>query len=153
MVGDELKEPQNSYGMNVYDLMAYHGLTTSATLVKNVVDALQREIRKLRKDKEDLCKMWGIDPGTKRRKAMQVRIIKEEHLLLDGTLIVRYVPEYKGWFLWHRYVEYDCEACNVQASFKTHEEAQAFLDNAVRMRGRDLTTVVAVGEAERTGKS
>ena len=61
MVGDELNEPQNSYGMSVYDLMAYHGLTTSATLVKNVVDALQREIRKLRKDKEDLCKMCGID--------------------------------------------------------------------------------------------
>lgn len=153
MVGDELKEPQNSYGMNVYDLMNYHGLSTSAKLVEQVVGALQREIRKLKKDKADLCKMWGIDPGTKRRKAMQVRIVKEEHLLLDGTLIVRYVPEYKGWFLWNRYVEYDCEACNVQASFKTYEEAQEFLDNAVRMRGRDLTTVVAVGEAERTGKS
>lgn len=153
MVGDELKEPQNSYGMNVYDLMNYHGLSTSAKLVEQVVGALQREIRKLKKDKADLCKMWGIDPGTKRRKAMQVRIVKEEHLLLDGTLIVRYVPEYKGWFLWNRYVEYDCEACNVQASFKTYEEAQEFLDNAVRMRGRDVTTVVAVGEAERTGKS
>lgn len=153
MVGDELKEPQNSYGMNVYDLMNYHGLSTSAKLVEQVVGALQREIRKLKKDKADLCKMWGIDPGTKRRKAMQVRIVKEEHLLLDGTLIVRYVPEYKGWFLWNRYEEYDCEACNVQASFKTYEEAQEFLDNAVRMRGRDLTTVVAVGEAERTGKS
>ena len=95
----------------------------------------------------------GIDPGTKRRKAMQVRIVKEEHLPLDGKLSVHYVPEYKGWFFWNRFVEYDCDSCCTQASFKTHEEAQAFLDNAVRMRGRDLTTVVAVGEAERTGKS
>ena len=153
MVGDELKESQNSYGMNVYDLMNYHGLSTSAKLVEQVVGALQREIRKLKKDKADLCKMWGIDPGTKRRKAMQVRIVKEEHLLLDGKLSVHYVPEYKGWFFWNRFVEYDCDSCCTQASFETHEEAQAFLDNAVRMRGRDLTTVVAVGEAERTGKS
>ena len=60
MVGDELKEPQNSYGMNVYDLMNYHGLSTSAKLVEQVVEALQREIRKLKKDKADLCKMWGL---------------------------------------------------------------------------------------------
>lgn len=153
MVGDELKESQNSYGMNVYDLMNYHGLSTSAKLVEQVVGALQREIRKLKKDKAELCKMWGIDPGTKRRKAMQVRIVKEEHLLLDGKLSVHYVPEYKGWFFWNRFVEYDCDSCCTQASFETHEEAQAFLDNAVRMRGRDLTTVVAVGEAERMGKS
>lgn len=149
MVGDELKEPQNSYGMNVYDLMAYHGLTTSATLVKNVVDALQREIRKLRKDKEDLCKMWGIDPGTKRKKMLQVRIVKEEHLPLDGKLSVHYVPEYKGWFFWNRFVEYDCDSCCTQASFDSIEKAKEFLDNAVRMQGRDLTTVVMVGEADK----
>ena len=153
MVGDELNEPQNSYGMNVYDLMAYHGLTTSATLVKNVVDAMQREICKLRKDKVDLWKMCGIDPGTKRKKIMNVRIVKEEHLLLDGKLNVHYVPEYKGWFFWNRFVEYDCDSCCTQASFDSIEKARAFLDNAVRMQGRDLTTVVAVGETERTGKS
>ena len=104
MVGDELKESQNSYGMNVYDLMNYHGLSTSAKLVEQVVGALQREIRKLKKDKAELCEMWGIDPGTKRRKAMQVRIVKEEHLLLDGTLSVHYVPEYQGWFFWYWFV-------------------------------------------------
>ena len=52
MVGDELKESQNSYGMNVYDLMNYHGLSTSAKLVEQVVGALQREIRKLKKDNQ-----------------------------------------------------------------------------------------------------
>ena len=144
MVGDELKQPQNSYGFNVYDLMKYHGLTTSAELVNTAVESLQREVCKLRKDKETLCSKLGLTKDGK-KPWKQVRIVKEEHLWLDGKLTVKYVPEYKGWFFWQRFVEYDCDSCCTQASFDTYEKAQAFLDNAVRLRGRDLTTVVMVG--------
>ena len=40
---------------------------------------------------------------------MQFRIVKEETLRFDGKVVVRYIPQYKGWLFWNRF-ERGCDA-------------------------------------------
>lgn len=44
MIYEQLYKPQNSYGQNVYDLMNYNGLVSSAKLVKASIEELTKTI-------------------------------------------------------------------------------------------------------------
>lgn len=76
-------------------------------------------------------------------KEMRYRIVKEETLSLTGTVHIVYYPEYKGWFGWNRFVEYDIDCCSVCAGFDKYEDAKAFLNNHAHLKGMQRITVVS----------
>jgi hypothetical protein len=73
---------------------------------------------------------------------MQVRIVMEQDLSLDGILTIKYVPQYKGWFFWKNFES----GCNVytydSASFDTYEKAKAFLNEYARLNGLHKSSVI-----------
>ena len=77
-------------------------------------------------------------------KNKRYRIVRESTLSLDGVMHVLYYPEYKGWFGWRRFAEYNIDNCTVEARFDDYGGAKAFLNNVVRMNG--LHQVSVVGE-------
>lgn len=58
-LAEELDKPQNSYGMSVYDLMKYHGLTESAKKVRAVVEELDRQATQWRELARDIYTVLG----------------------------------------------------------------------------------------------
>jgi len=74
---------------------------------------------------------------------MQVRIVMEQDLSLNGTLTIKYVPQYKGWFFWKNFEE-GCDVYTYNyASFDTYEKAQAFLNEYARMNGYHKQSVMS----------
>lgn len=72
----------------------------------------------------------------------QYRIVKEETLNFRGGLNIRYYPEYKGWFGWHRFTEYDGDGFSRDAVFEQWADAQAFINNHARLNGFQKLSVV-----------
>ena len=84
---------------------------------------------------------------------MKFRIVKEETLRFDGKVVVRYIPQYKGWLFWNRF-EQGCDAFTYNyAAFDYYVDAKAFLENYARMKGLTVSSVVedcpADGEVKR----
>ena len=79
---------------------------------------------------------------------MKTRIVKEEFLGIDGKVQVNYVPEHKVLFWWERFSD-GCDVFSSHASFRNIEDAQKFIDNVTRMKGRNARIVMSADDVER----
>ena len=122
MVEDKLYAPQNSQGMNVFDVMEFHGMTEAVKLVKGVIAAKNAEIAKLQeqvvgfsdvKDLQDKVKSLQADLEQSRIliKSLDVKSIvaERDRLREQNKSLQRDLEDYKAKYRrWHNFTQDIC---------------------------------------------
>lgn len=71
------------------------------------------------------------------------RIVKEETIDVKGQVTARFIPQYKGWFLWNDFSFYDASRDkHFIYSFNDEKKAENFLNDYVRLNGLRNYSVV-----------
>ena len=88
MSEDELYRPLNSQGMNVFDIMEFHGMTKAVELVKNVLSSKNTEIEKLREKCEPIDN-GGMDMLVKYSFSLQDKVQNLQANLEQARIFIK----------------------------------------------------------------
>lgn len=166
MVEDKLYAPQNSQGMNVFDVMEFHGMTEAVKLVKDVIAAKNAEIAKLQEQVVGFSDIKGLQDQVKSLQAdlEQSRILiksldvksivaERDRLREQNKSLQRDLEDYKAKYRrWHNFTQDICvvfgDSTYTQVAMENwvkkmcnSDEEGRYLE-LVRKLGRDLFEVM-----------
>lgn len=98
MTEEELYKQQNSQGMNVFDIMEFHGMTEAVKIIKDVIATKNEEIKKLQEQQprldDDQVRMLGLLTFNLQDKVKSLEAdLEQSRIFLKALDVKKFVAE------------------------------------------------------------